>query len=172
MTPLEGVMMGSRSGDLDPAIPLFLVNRLGVSPEEVDRLLNKDSGVKGICGLTDFRDIDAKAAEGDEPCRLALEMFAYRVARYIGAYAMAMDGVDAIVFTAGIGENNWTMRERILEQAGHLGVQLDKDKNAANEAVVSTPDSQAQVFVIPTNEEFVIARDTARLVMEHTGAEA
>lgn len=162
--------MGTRSGDMDPAIPLFLIRELGISADEVDAILNKQSGFKGICGKADVRDIERLAAEGDAACKLALNMFSYRVARYIGSYAMVMNGVDAIVFTGGIGERGAAMRERILQNAGYLGLKIDLDKNAQSATDISTPDSQVRVFIIPTDEELVIASDTGRLVEEARGS--
>ena len=170
LTPLEGVMMGTRSGDMDPAIPLFLIRELGISAEEVDAILNKQSGFKGICGKADVRDIERLAAEGDAASKLALNMFSYRVARYIGSYAMVMNGVDAIVFTGGIGEHGAAMRARILQNAGYLGLKIDQDKNAQSATDISAPDSQVRVLVIPTDEELVIASDTGRLVEEARGS--
>ncbi|HOD51811.1 MAG TPA: acetate kinase [Candidatus Hydrogenedentes bacterium] len=166
LTPLEGLIMGTRSGDLDPAIPLFLIRELGMGAAEVDELLNKASGLKGICGKADVRDIERLAAEGDEKCALALNMFSYRVARYIGGYTMVMNGVDAIVFTGGIGEHGAAMRARILQNAGYLGLRIDAGKNERSETDISAADSRVRVFVIPTDEESVIASDTGRLVEE------
>lgn len=172
LTPLEGVMMGTRSGDIDPAIPLFLIKELGISADEVEKTLNKASGFKGICGKADVRDIERLAAEGDENCALALNMFSYRVAKYIGTYAMVMNGVDAIVFTGGIGEHGAAMRTRILQNAEYLGVTIDADKNDGSETEISTSDSKVRVFVIPTDEESVIASDTGRLVEEARGSDS
>ena len=164
LTPLGGVMMGTRPGDLDPYIPLFMLKELEMTPEEVDATLNKQSGLKGICDLSDVRDIEKRAANGEAECQLALDMIAYRVACFIGSYAMVMGGVHGIVFTAGIGENNPAMRTRVLRNAGYLGLSVDEERNARNETFISTDDSKVKVMVIPTNEELVIARDTARLV--------
>lgn len=164
LTPLGGVMMGTRSGDLDPYIPLFMIKELGMTAEEVERKLNKESGLEGICNFADVRDIERRAAEGDPDAELALDMFAYRVARYIGGYAMVMGGVDAIAFTGGIGEKDAEMRLRILRDAGHLGVEIDPELNARAERIISTSRSRVAVMVIPTDEELVIARDTARLI--------
>ena len=171
LTPLEGVMMGTRSGDIDPAIPLFLIKELGMSAEEVEKMLNKQSGFRGICGKADVRDIERLAAEGDENCALALNMFSYRVARYIGSYAMVMNGVDAIVFTGGIGEHGAAMRARILQNANYLGLDIDPDKNKHSERDITTSGSNVRVFVIPTDEEWVIASDTGRLVQEARGSD-
>ena len=164
LTPLGGVMMGTRSGDLDPYIPLFMIKELGMTPDEVERKLNKESGLEGICNFADVRDIERRVREGDPDAELALDMFSYRVARYIGGYAMVLDGVDAIVFTGGIGEKDAEMRVRILRNAAFLGVRLDPELNARAETNVATKDSSVAVLVIPTDEEKVIARDTARLV--------
>ncbi len=172
LTPLEGLMMGTRSGDLDPAIPLFLIKELGMSAQEVDEMLNKSSGFKGICGKADVRDIERLAAEGDANCALALNMFSYRVARYIGSYAMVMNGVDAIVFTGGIGEHGAAMRARILQNAGYLGLKIDPEKNEHSETDISASDSTVRVFVIPTDEEWIIATDTGRLVEEARGSDS
>jgi acetate kinase len=165
-------MMGTRSGDVDPAIPLFLIKELGMSAEEVEKTLNKLSGFKGICGKADVRDIERLAAEGDANCALALNMFSYRVARYIGSYAMVMNGVDAIVFTGGIGEHGAAMRKRILQNADYLGLKIDDDKNEVSETDITTGDSSVRVFVIPTDEELVIASDTGRLVEEARGSDS
>lgn len=168
-TPLEGVPMGTRCGDMDPAIITYLMDKLGLDAAGVNAYINKKSGVFGISGVSsDFRDLGTAAAEGNPRAELALETFAYKVRKYIGAYAAAMDGVDAIVFTAGVGENDKGMRARILGGLGFLGVKVDLDYNLnaprGKEIEISTPDSAVKVFVIPTDEEMVIARDTARLV--------
>ena len=167
-TPLEGVPMGTRCGDMDPAIVTFLMDKNNWSTAEVNAYMNKKSGVAGISGVSsDFRDLGAAAAEGNERAEAALETFAYKVKRYIGAYAAAMNGVDAIVFTAGIGENDRDMRERILKDMEFLGVQVDFEYNQScprgEEVVISKPESPVKVFVIPTDEEMMIARDTARI---------
>ena len=137
---------------------------LGMSIDEVDRTLNKESGLKGICGRTDMRDVEEGAEAGDANCQLALKMFTYRISKYVGMYSMVLGGVDAIVFTAGIGENSPTVRARVIERAGYLGVAIDAEKNARNERDISTADAKVSVLVVPTNEELVIARETARLV--------
>ena len=167
-TPLGGVPMGTRAGDLDPAISEFMAKKLGVSLEEVGTILNKQSGVKGISGVSsDFRDLSAASKQGNHRAELALQIFAYSCKKYIGAYACAMGGLDCIVFTAGIGENDAAMRERIFSDLEFLGVEVDREQNkvrvdGVNE--ISTKDSKVKVLVIPTNEELVIARDTAELV--------
>ncbi len=164
LTPLGGVMMGTRSGDLDPYIPLFMIKELGMTVDEVERTLNRESGMEGICRHADVRDVEELVTQGDLDSELALNMFAYRIARYIGGYAMVMGGVDAIVFTGGIGEKDPLMRQRILKSAGYLGVKLDPEKNERNASDVSAPDAQVKALVIPTNEELVIARETLKIV--------
>ena len=166
-TPLDGIVMGTRSGSIDPAIVLYLINELKYSTEDVNTLLNKKSGVLGISGVSsDFRDIEDAAAKGDERAILALDIYHYRIRAQIGAYAAAMGGVDAIVFTAGVGENGPETREACLEGLEFLGVKVDKEKNNVRGKVreISTEDSTVKAFVIPTNEELVIARDTKKLV--------
>jgi len=167
-TPLEGLVMGTRSGDVDPGVVSFLANKENMSAEQVvNSLLNKKSGVLGISGVSsDFRAIEDASAEGNKRADLAMEMFAYRVRKYIGAYAAAMGGVDAIVFTAGLGENSPSMREQICRGLEFLGVQIDSAKNnvRGKEVDVSTADAKVRVLLIPTNEELVIAKDTMSLV--------
>ena len=162
-TPLEGLMMGTRCGDIDPAILPFLLAKEDLSVREIDSLMNKHSGLLGISGLSsDMRDIRSAAAEGNTQAQQALEMYRYRIQKYIGAYAAAMDGVDALVFTAGIGENSPELRENICQRLTHLGVALDAEQNrvCGQEQEISTPDSKVKVWVIPTNEELMIARET------------
>ena len=159
--------MGTRSGDLDPAVVQYIAHKENLSLEEVIEILNKKSGVLGISGISsDFRDLIAKKQEGDERATLALDAFEYRVAKYIGSYITAMNGVDAIVFTAGVGENNGVVREKVMDYFGYLGIKLDKEKNlnCREEGIVSTADSSVKVCVIPTNEEIAIARETKALV--------
>ncbi len=170
LTPLEGMMMGTRSGDLDPAIIEFICAREGFSVHEVEMLLNTQSGLLGISGLTnDMRELLAEADENnDRRARLAIEIFCYRVSKYIGSYLAAMNGADAIVFGGGIGENSPHIRSMICENLKWLGVELDADRNEgldyAAEGRISTENSRLGVYVIPTNEELLIARDTVRLV--------
>lgn len=167
LTPLEGLVMGTRSGDIDPAVVQFLAGHENMTVDEVLNVLNKKSGVLGISGVSsDFRDIDDAEDKGDERAKLANEVFRYRVIKYIGAYAAAMNGVDAIAFTAGLGENNAIMRELVCENLSYLGVKIDKEANNIRSklALVSAPDSKVKVFVVPTNEELAIARDTLELV--------
>ena len=168
MTPLEGLVMGTRSGDIDPAIVEFICNKEGKSVSEVLTMLNKKSGVQGMTGISsDFRDLEAAYNEGNEYAINAIEVFCYRVAKYIGSYVAAMNGVDAIAFTAGIGENTNLVRRKIAAYLGYLGITIDNEVNDAthgDEAVISTPDSKVKVCVIPTNEELAIARETVALV--------
>lgn len=166
-TPLDGLVMGTRCGSLDPAVVTFLIKDAGYTADEVDKIMNKKSGVYGISGVSsDFRDIEKAADEGNKNAKLALEMFAYRVKSTIGSYAAAMGGVDAIVFTAGLGENSAEMRERICDGLEFLGVEIDKKKNAVRGKVaeISKDNSKTKVYVIPTNEELMIARDTKAIV--------
>lgn len=170
LTPLEGLVMGSRPGDVDPGLILFLLRDLQLSPDEVDRVLNKESGLLGLSGISnDIRDVEARAAEGDERCRLALEVYAYRVKKYIGAYAAAMGGLDLLVFTAGIGENDAEMRAAICEGLGFLGIELDPEINAGTRRVardIAAPSSTVRVLVMPTDEEGLIADQTVAVVKE------
>lgn len=166
-TPLEGLVMGTRCGDIDPAIIPFLMKEENLSVDEIDQLMNKKSGVLGISGVSsDFRDIEDAAKEGNHRAKLALDVFHYRVKQYIGAYAAAMNGVDAIVFTAGLGENSIGSREIICENMEFFGIKLDKEKNnVRGKAVeVSAEDSKVKIFVIPTNEELMIAKETVGLI--------
>lgn len=167
-TPLEGVPMGTRCGSIDPAIIEFLSTHHGMSIADINSAMNKKSGVLGISGVSsDFRDLHAAAAQGNERAQLALDVFAYDVRKYIGAYAAAMNGVDALIFTAGIGENNARMREWIAKDLDFMGLKLDTDRNAVRgETVISTDDSPGKILVIPTNEELVIARDCAAIVQK------
>ena len=167
LTPLEGLPMGTRSGNLDPAILQFIMNKYGYTADEMLNILNKKSGVLGISGVgSDFRDLEKAAKEGNKRAQLALDKFAYEVRKYIGSYAAAMGGVDIITFTAGLGENGPDMRESICEGLGFLGVHVDHEKNQVRgkETDISAADSTVKVYVIPTNEELMIARDTLALV--------
>ena len=168
LTPLEGLVMGTRSGDIDPAIMEFIAKKENLDIEGVMNVLNKKSGVQGMTGISsDFRDLEAAYNEGNEYAINAIEVFCYRVAKYIGSYVAAMNGVDAIAFTAGIGENTDLVRRKIVAYLGYLGITLDNEVNDAthgDEAVISTPDSKVKVCVIPTNEELAIARETVALV--------
>ncbi len=166
LTPLEGVIMGTRSGNLDPAVVQFIANSDNMTVDEVLDLCNKKSGLIGISGISsDMRDIDNAADNGDENAILARDMLVHSVRKYIGAYAAVLGGVDVIVFTAGIGENNHTTRERVMEGFEFLGAKLDLNKNKTREeAVISTDDSKVKICVIPTNEELIIARDTLAII--------
>ena len=167
LTPLEGLIMGTRSGDIDPAIIEFIAHKEDKSIDEIMNILNKKSGVQGMSGVSsDFRDLAAAAAEGNEHAKEAIAVFAYRVAKYIGAYTAAMNGVDAIAFTAGLGENDKGIRETICGYLGYLGITLDAEENAKRgfENIITTADSKVKVLVIPTNEELAIARETVALV--------
>ena len=166
-TPLVGLPMGTRCGDLDAGVIQFIMNKYGISIDEMLNILNKKSGVLGVSGVSsDFRDLDNAAAEGNERAQLALDMFHYWVAKVAGSYVAAMNGVDAIVFTAGVGENSKSARKAISEYFGYLGVTIDDEANSkrGEDIMISTPDSKVKVFVIPTNEELVIARDTRDIV--------
>ncbi len=165
-TPLEGLVMGTRSGDIDPAIVDYIRDKENLTPEQVNNVLNKKSGVLGISGVSsDFRDLEAAVEEGNERAQLALRVFAQRVRFYIGAYIAEMNGVDAIVFTAGVGENDIGMREFICNDMGNLGIKLDpfKNKVRGQETIISADDAKVKVLLIPTNEELMIARDTYKL---------
>ena len=167
LTPLEGLVMGTRSGDIDPAIMEFIAKKENLDIEGVMNVLNKKSGVQGLSKLSsDFRDLEAAANEGNELAICAIDVFCYRVAKYIGAYVAAMNGVDAIAFTAGIGENTTIVRAKVLEYLGYLGITVDAKANEVHgeEKVISTADSKVTVCVIPTNEELAIARETVALV--------
>jgi acetate kinase len=165
-TPLEGLVMGTRSGDLDPAIVSFIRDKEGIHLHDVIDVLNKESGVLGISGVSsDFRDLEAAVEDGDERASLAIKVFTHKVRFYIGAYIAEMNGVDAIVFTAGLGENSAHMRSVICAELGNLGIKLDLVKNnvRGKEAIISRDDSRVAILLIPTNEELMIARDTYRL---------
>ena len=167
LTPLEGLIMGTRSGDIDPAVVQFICNKEGKDVNEVLNILNKKSGVYGMSGgvSSDFRDIEAAAKSGNHLAEVALDAFRYRVAKYIGAYTAAMNGVDAIAFTAGVGENDKATRKAVCEYLGYLGVKIDDEANdiRGERRVISAADSKVKVMLIPTNEELAIARETLRL---------
>ena len=168
LTPLEGLVMGTRSGDIDPAILEFIAKKEDLDIAGLMTMLNKKSGVYGLSNnlSSDFRDLDAAASEGNKPAKIALEVFAYLVAKYVGSYVAAMNGVDVIAFTAGIGENSGSMRADVIKYLGYLGITLDEEANGkrGEEIAISTPDSKVKVLVIPTNEELAIARETVALV--------
>ena len=168
LTPLDGLVMGTRSGDIDPAILEFIAKKEDLDIAGLMTMLNKKSGVYGLSNnlSSDFRDLDAAAAEGNKEAEIALDVFCYRVAKYVGSYVAAMNGVDVIAFTAGIGENAGNVREKVVEYLGYLGIELNKEANGVRgeEITISTPDSKVTVMVIPTNEELAIARETVALV--------
>ncbi len=166
-TPLEGLTMGTRCGDLDPAIVPFIMEKEKMGTEEINQMLNKKSGVLGLSGISsDFRDIEDSAAQGNDRAKLALDVFVQDVKKYIGAYIATLNGLDALVFTAGLGENSKEIRAAICQDMDCLGIKIDSDKNhvRGQEADVSTEDSSVKVLVVPTNEELVIARDTKKLI--------
>ena len=166
-TPLEGLVMGTRSGDIDPALVTYIREKENLPQGKANEILNKKSGVLGISGVSsDFRDIEAAVAEGNERAELALKVFAHKVRFYIGAYIAEMNGCDAIVFTAGVGENDITMRELICHDLGNLGIKIDplKNKIRGKETIISPEDARVKVLLIPTNEELMIARDTYQIV--------
>ena len=166
-TPLAGLVMGTRSGDIDPAILEYYANKEGLTLSEVTTVLNKKSGMEGLTGgKSDVRDLEEGYEAGDQACVDAIEVFCYNVARFVGAYAASLNGVDVIVFTAGIGENSGFVRGKICEYLGYLGITIDAEQNSkrGEDIIISTPDSKVTVCVIPTNEELMIARDTKALV--------
>lgn len=169
-TPLAGVMMGTRCGDMDPAIVPFLMQKLDLNPDEVNTYMNKKCGFLGISGVSsDCRDIEAAIAQGNERAALSIKMLGYQIRKYIGSYTAAMDGVDAIVFTAGIGENTASVRAEALRNLSYFGIEFDEEVNAATKGrsgvtKLSTENSKVAIYMIPTNEELVIARDTEAIV--------
>ena len=167
LSPLAGVPMGTRSGDIDPCVVQFICNKYGMSVDECLNMLNKKSGMLGMSGVSsDFRDLESGAKAGNADCQLALDKFAYEVAKYIGAYAAALNGIDVITFTAGVGENGVSTRKAICEYLTYMGVEIDDElnNNRGKEMLISTPNSKIQVWIVPTNEELMIAQDTAELV--------
>ena len=167
LTPLEGVMMGTRSGDIDGGAITFIQKKLGLDADGMSNLLNKKSGVYGLCGFTDMRDVENAAAAGEPKAVTAQDSYFYRIKKYVGAYAAAMGGIDVLVFTAGVGENQTPMREEVCKGLEFMGIKIDAEKNATirgEEAVISTPDSKVKVVVIPTDEELMIATDTMSLL--------
>jgi len=170
LTPLEGAVMGTRCGDIDPAIPAFMMQKENLSAKEIDSILNKKSGVLGITGrFTDRRDVIENAEKGDKLCKLALDIEAYRLKKYIGSYMAAVGRLDAVVFTAGVGEMGWPIRERAIEGLEHLGIYLDKERNKGamtrkRESLITTDDSPVKVYVIPTDEELVFTEDVVAIL--------
>ena len=176
MTPLEGLMMGTRSGDLDPAIVPFVMNKEELTLSEVNSMLNKHSGMLAISGISsDMREVTEAMEEGDRNAKLAFDMYTYRVRKYIGAYAAAMNGIDVLLFTAGVGENSSALRKAVCDGITFLGIELDEEKNAKRSKdarVISTDASRVKVLVVPTNEELLIARDTYTLVQAQAAGAA
>jgi acetate kinase len=167
LTPLAGIPMGSRSGDLDPSVVTYIMEKEGLTPKEMDNVLNKKSGLLGMSGVSaDNRDIETAIKEGNENAKLALEHYAYKIAGYIAKFAAAMNGADVIVFTAGVGERGVTERKMICEYLGFMGVELDEELNniRAEEVEISKPESKTKVWIVPTNEELMIARETLSLI--------
>ena len=167
MSPLEGLIMGTRCGDLDPAIPFYLARVLNMDCNKVEALLHHNSGLKGLCGTQDMRDVHQMADEGNEQARLAIEMFCYRIAKYIGAYYVALGGLDALVFSAGIGEHDPLIREKICSQLGALGIVINQQHNRSNSSdgfAIHAQNDRCKVLVIPTNEELEIARETLSII--------
>ncbi|HET6825889.1 MAG TPA: acetate kinase [Amnibacterium sp.] len=167
MTPLEGLVMGTRSGDIDPAALFHLHRQAGLGFDELEQLLNRDSGLKGLTGKGDMRDVQAAAADGDEQAEAALAVYRHRIRRYIGAYVAELGGLDALVFTAGVGENNSLLRRRTLDGLGHLGIRVDPDRNevpSGQARRISPDDAPVAVLVVPTDEELEIARQTAAVL--------
>ena len=168
LTPVEGLMMGTRVGDVDPGALTFIMDKEHLDTKQLSNLINKKSGVLGISGISsDMRDIDAAIAEGNERAKLALDMYIYRIIKYIGAYTAVLNGVDIIVFTGGVGENQQPLRKAVCEHLSYLGVKIDDAVNASSrgeEKVISAADSKVKVVVIPTDEELMIARDTEAIV--------
>ena len=166
-TPLAGTLMGTRSGDIDPAIIPFVMEKKGLNAKEIDKMLNKESGVYGVSGVSsDFRDLDKAASEGNERAKLAREMFVYAIKRYIGYYAAAMGGIDALVFTAGVGENDGVMRKEMTDGLEFMGIKINEEKNKTRgeEIDISADGARVKTLVIPTNEELMIALETKALV--------
>lgn len=169
-TPLEGLIMGTRSGDIDPMIIFYLIDRAGMNTQEINSMLNRDSGLLGLSGISrDMRDIIDEANKGNDRAIITVKCFIYRIQKYIGAYAASMNGIDCIVFTAGIGENSSYIRSLICENLNYLGVKIDEELNCLNGklSIISHEDSKVKVLVVPTNEELMIARDTAEIISKN-----
>lgn len=164
-TPLSGTIMGTRSGDIDPYIPLYIMKKEGLSAEEVNNVLNKQSGMLALCGYSDNRDIESGLLNGNEKCLLATKCYVQSLVKIIGSYIAELGGLDALVFTAGVGENGVVMRHMVMEKLAYLGIKIDEENNKlhATRVMLSTPDSKVKVFMIPTDEELVIARETRKL---------
>ncbi len=167
LTPLEGLMMGTRSGDIDPSICAYVAEQKGMTPKEIDNMLNKQSGLKGVCGLNDMRDIHSAVDKGNEQARLALDMFVYRIKKYVGAFAAVVGNLDAIVFTAGIGENDDIVRQEVCEGLEGLGIVIDTERNAGRvkkAKAIGSDDGRVAIWVIPTNEELEIAQESLEVL--------
>lgn len=164
-TPLAGTIMGTRSGDIDPYIPLYIMKKDGLTVDQVNDLLNKQSGMLALCGFSDNRDVEERMLQGEEKCTMATYCYVHSLLKIIGGYIAVLGGVDAIVFTAGVGENGWLLRKILIEKLAYLGIKLDEKNNRVRgeTIMISTPDSKVKVYIIPTDEEQVIARDTVRL---------
>ena len=164
-TPLAGTIMGTRSGDIDPYIPLYIMKKDGLTIDQVNDLLNKQSGMLALCGFSDNRDVEERMLQGEEKCTMATYCYVHSLLKIIGGYIAVLGGVDAIVFTAGVGENGWLLRKVLIERLAYLGIKLDEKNNRirGETVMISTPDSKVKVYIIPTDEEQVIARDTVRL---------
>ncbi len=167
MTPLEGLVMGTRCGDVDPALPFFLADHLKMSLSEIDKLLNKESGVKGICGTNDMREVLEKKKAGDNLAKIAVDVYCYRIKKYIGAYLAALESLDGLVFTGGVGENSPDIRHLCCKGLSKLGIEIDPQKN--NETgkeirEINSPDREVKILVVPTNEELKIAQETRKVI--------
>ena len=164
-TPLAGTIMGTRSGDIDPYIPLYIMKKDGLSVDEVNNMLNKQSGMLALCGKSDNRDVENGIFDGDEKCIFATDCYVHSLLKIIGGYIAVLGGVDAIVFTAGVGENGWILRKQLIERLAYLGIKLDEKNNRVRgeTIMISTPDSKVKVYIIPTDEELMIAKDTMRV---------
>lgn len=167
LTPLEGLVMGTRCGDLDPSVMIYLIEELGLSAEQITDLLNRKSGLLGLCGKSDMRDIIAMAKSGDKPSKMAIEIFVYRIQKYIGAYIAALNGIDVIVFTGGIGENSPYVRALIAKNFSYLDVTVESEENEKNKTIFSASNSRVFLMNIPANEEKVIAQQTYQLLNQH-----
>jgi acetate kinase len=170
MTPLAGLVMGTRSGDLDPSLPFFLADHLGMSLKEIDQLLNKESGLKGICGTNDMREVIEKKDGGDERARIALDVYTYRIKKFIGAYYAALENLDGLVFTAGIGENAPSIRELCCSGLHQLGIEIDPERNndhGNKVREINSSTSRIKVLVVPTNEELRIAQETIKVIEQN-----
>lgn len=167
MTPLEGLIMGTRCGDLDPSVHFYLARNLGMTLDEIEILLNHDSGMKGLCGVSDMREVHQLANKGDEQARLAIEMYCYRICKYIGAYSAILGRLDALIFTGGIGENDSLIRQLICDKLSIFGVSLKQQKNSQGKSDISGDNSTVKVLVIPTNEELEIARQTVAVINKY-----